>query len=397
MAEQRLRIDDQDRYARLRLISWWDQSRLAGARVMVVGAGALGNEVLKNLALVGIGRVDIVDLDRVETANLSRSVLFRAGDRGRPKAEVAAAAVRALNPDVRVQAVCGNVQTAVGLGWFRRADVVIGCLDNREARWWVNRCCWKMARPWIDGGIQELNGVVKVFTPPRGACYECAMTENDYRLMNLRYRCPPGRVDEVAEGNVPTTPTIAAMIGGWQTQEALKLLHGMPVGEGEALVYNGQTNRFYRTQFQRREDCGSHERYQPVLELATASAGGTAHQLFAALRGRLELPAVTDAPLCLVLDRDLLVSVRCPACVWEQAVMQPMPLAAGRDGMCPGCGEPVRPQLQHRIEEGSDLAGHALVDLGVPAYDVVRVASGSHEWFVLLDADRDMVEGGDGG
>src|SRR6516225_7212376 len=83
-------IDDQDRYSRLRLISWWRQERLRDARVLVVGAGALGNEVLKNLALVGLGTIYVIDLDEVERSNLSRSVLFRSEDGGRAKAEVAA-------------------------------------------------------------------------------------------------------------------------------------------------------------------------------------------------------------------------------------------------------------------------------------------------------------------
>ncbi len=395
MADQRLRIDEHDRYARLRLISWWDQSRLERARVMVVGAGALGNEVLKNLALVGVGRLEIVDLDCVETSNLARSVLFRSGDQGRMKAEAAAAAVRVLNPRVQAQAVCGNVVTAVGLGRFLHADVVIGCVDNREARWWINRCCWKMARPWIDGGIQELSGVVQVFTPPAGACYECGMTEDDYRLMNLRYGCPLLSPERVAEGHVPTTPTIAAMIGGWQAQEALKLLHGLPVGAGEALVYNGESNRFYRTQLPRREDCLSHELYRPLLELPAASAGGSASRLFGLLRAWPEVRLPPDSSLSLVLDRDLLVSVHCRACGWEQRVMQPLPLAARRDGSCPDCREPLRPQTVHRIRESSHLADYALFQLGVPAYDVVRVESGSLAWFVLLAGDREVSEGRD--
>src|SRR6478672_779823 len=84
------RIDDDDRYGRLRLISWWRQERLAAAKVLVVGAGAPGNEVMKNLALVGVGTTFLIDLDRIEASNLSRSVLFRAEDAGSPKAEVAA-------------------------------------------------------------------------------------------------------------------------------------------------------------------------------------------------------------------------------------------------------------------------------------------------------------------
>ena len=105
MSHELLIIDDDDRYSRLRLIGWWDQERLASARVLVVGAGALGNEVLKNLALVGIGTVLIVDFDEIEKSNLARSVLFRTSDCGRPKAEVAAESMREMNPDTNALAI----------------------------------------------------------------------------------------------------------------------------------------------------------------------------------------------------------------------------------------------------------------------------------------------------
>jgi adenylyltransferase/sulfurtransferase len=259
MSDEPLWIDDEDRYSRLRLIAWWDQQKLSQARVLVVGAGAIGNEVLKNLALLGIGTVYIVDFDRVELSNLARSVLFRPSDRGRPKAEAAAEAMRTLNPDTTVVPLLADVIHEVGLGLFRHVDVVIGCLDNREARLWVNRCCWKTTTPWIDAGIQEINGVVKVFVPPDSACYECAMTENDYRLINLRYSCPLLRREDLLSGKVPTAPTIASIIAGLQVQEALKLIHDMPVSAGEAMVFNGVSNQFYSTRLPHREDCLSHE------------------------------------------------------------------------------------------------------------------------------------------
>src|SRR4051795_6504126 len=123
-------IDDDDRYSRLRLIPWWRQEKLAAARVLVVGAGALGNEVLKNLALVGIGTTFVIDLDSVEPSNLSRSVLFRAEDGGQPKAEVAARRAREINPEVSIVPRHGDVITEMGLGLFAAVDVVIGCLDN---------------------------------------------------------------------------------------------------------------------------------------------------------------------------------------------------------------------------------------------------------------------------
>lgn len=379
-------IDDDDRYARLRLIPWWDQRRLTNARILVVGAGALGNEVLKNLALVGVGRIYLVDFDRIETANLTRSVLFRARDQGRRKAEVAAEAIRDLNPDVKITACCGNVMTDVGLGVFRDADVVIGCLDNREARLWVNRCCWKTGTPWVDGGIQEINGVVKVFTPPESACYECAMTENDYRLINLRYSCPMLRNEDLVAGRVPTAPTIASMIGGWQVQEALKLLHGIPVEGGQALVYNGIANRFYRTGFQRREDCLSHETYPEPLELALRAAETTVRQLFTAIDD-----AGDQAPLRLCLDRDLVVQLVCEACGTSETVMQPLVAVNNQRGICPQCEQPRRPQRTHEVTGDSELVDRTLAQLGIPPYDLVRVVR-EDQWHVIaLAGDRSDI------
>src|SRR4029077_5170156 len=118
-------IDDHDRYSSLRLISWWRQDRLRSARILVVGAGALGNEVMKNLALLGLGTTYLIDFDVVEPSNLSRSVLFREEDGGRSKAEVAARRARELNPEINVIPIHGDVINDIGLGLFAEVDLVI--------------------------------------------------------------------------------------------------------------------------------------------------------------------------------------------------------------------------------------------------------------------------------
>jgi molybdopterin-synthase adenylyltransferase len=376
-----LRIDDDDRYGRLRLISWWRQERLAAARVLVVGAGALGNEVMKNLALVGVGTTYLIDLDTIEPSNLSRSVLFRAEDAGKPKAEVAARRALELNPEIVIVPIHGDVITDLGLGLFADVDVVIGCLDNREARLWVNRQCWKVGTPWIDAGIQEIQGVVKVFLPPDSACYECAMTERDYQLLNLRYSCPLLKRDDILAGKVPTAPTIASMMGALEVQEALKLLHGMPVAGGTALVFNGVGNQFYATKLPFRDDCLSHETYPAPTELALGHAG-TVADLLAAARGNLE------GPLSLGLDRELVVAVNCPRCDWRQPIMRPRTKVGQSEATCPTCREMGRPELISAVDEDSPLVGRTLMEVGVPAYDIVRVDGASGSRFFLLAGDR---------
>jgi molybdopterin/thiamine biosynthesis adenylyltransferase len=374
-------LDDSDRYSRLRLIPWWRQDRLEAARVLVVGAGALGNEVLKNLALLGVGTVYVIDLDAVEPSNLSRSVLFRSEDGGRAKAEVAARRACEINPDVTVIAMQGDVITDLGLGLFADVDVVIGCLDNREARLWVNRQCWKVGTPWVDAGIQEIQGVVKVFVPPDSACYECAMTSRDYQLLNLRYSCPLLRRDQILEGKVPTAPTIASMMAALEVQEALKLLHGMPVSAGSAMVFNGVTNQFYTTQLPFRDDCLSHETYPSPVELPLGN-GQTLAALFDAAR-----PTVAG-PLGLALERDLIVALDCPRCGWHVEVFRPRTRMKQAEAVCPNCREQARPELVHLIDDGSPLASRTLAELGIPPYDVVRIEGPDESGFFLLAADR---------
>ncbi len=376
-----LRIDDDDRYGRLRLISWWRQERLATARVLVVGAGALGNEVIKNLALLGLGTTYVIDLDRIEASNLSRSVLFRGEDAGRPKAEVAAQRARELNPEITLVPIHGDVLTDLGLGLFADVDLVIGCLDNREARLWVNRQCWKVGTPWIDAGIQEIQGVVKIFVPPDSACYECAMTERDYQLLNLRYSCPLLKRDEILAGKVPTAPTIASMMAALQVQEALKLLHGMPVAAGSALVFSGVGNQFYTTRLPFRENCLSHETYPQPVELALGKASTVADLL--AIAGK-EL----EGPLSLALDRELVVSVHCPRCDWREEIMRPRTKVRQAEAACPNCCEPGRPELISAVDEDSPLTNRTLAAVGVPAYDIVRVDGSSGSQFFLLAGDR---------
>jgi DNA-binding transcriptional regulator YhcF (GntR family) len=222
VAEKPLHIPNlrTDRLGTFDFISWWEREKVQAARILVVGAGALGNEVVKNLTLMGIGRLYLVDFDEVEAANLSRSVFFREADTGRPKAEVVAARAKTLNPQVGLQYLQGDVTAALGLGVIRRMDVVVSCLDNREARLALNRFCYWMNKPLVDGAIQELLGLVRVFVPGQGACFECTLTEQARREISLRYSCPLLARQNILLGKVPTTPTIASIVGAAQERSS---------------------------------------------------------------------------------------------------------------------------------------------------------------------------------
>ncbi len=258
-----------DRYSRLELITWWDQNILKNAKILVAGCGALGNEIVKNLAMLGVGNICVVDMDKVEKSNLTRSILFRKEDEGKSKAEVLCRRAKEVNDEINIKYFDGNIFN-LGLGVFKSFDIIIGGLDNREARLFINQSCWKVNRPWIDGAIEVLTGVARMFVPPDNACYECTMSEIDYKLINKRKSCMLLGLDEITEGKIPTTPTIASVIAGVQVQEAIKYLHkrdDLIYLNGKGFVFNGNNNDSYIVEYQRNEDCPSHYTFDNIRKI----------------------------------------------------------------------------------------------------------------------------------
>jgi molybdopterin/thiamine biosynthesis adenylyltransferase/DNA-binding transcriptional regulator YhcF (GntR family) len=370
-----------DRLGTFEFISWWEREKVQNAKVLVVGAGALGNDVIKNLALMGIGHIYIVDFDTIEAANLSRSVLFRETDNKRSKAEVAAARAKALNPQIHVQYLNGDVMTQLGLGVVRRMDVVIGCLDNREARLAINRFCYWMNRPWVDGAIQELLGLVRVFVPGQGACYECTLTEVALRDLSLRYSCPLLARQNILLGKVPTTPTIASIIGGMQSQEALKLINGMPVEPGKVIHYNGMVNEMHTTAYVPRQDCESHWTYGEITELPARAERTTLEDMLRIARADLGPEAILE------LDQELIISLKCPTCNTVEPVVKPLSTVSFEAGHCPTCGNLRETELTHVITGTEDFLHHTLSNVGVPPLHVLRAMNGQEYRFYELTGD----------
>jgi len=370
-----------DRLGTFEFISWWDREKVQNAKVMVIGAGALGNEVIKNLALMGIGHIFIVDFDKIEAANLSRSVLFREADNNRSKAEIAAARAKSINPDVHVQYLNGDVTTKIGLGIFRRMDLVIGCLDNREARLAVNRFCYWMNKPWVDGAIQELLGLVRTFVPGQGACYECTLTEQALRDLSIRYSCPLLARQNILLGKVPTTPTIASIIGAMQSQEALKLINHMPIEPGKVTHFNGMVNEMHTTAYSPRDDCESHWTYGDVTELPARAERTTLDDILRIACADLGLNAVIE------LDQELVTKLECKNCHSVEETLKPLSEVTFESGHCPTCGVMREINMTHLISGEESFLNRTLASVGVPPLHIIRAHNGVEYRFYELSAD----------
>lgn len=395
-ADNRIEVsveDEYDRYHRQNLISWWDQDLLAAARVLVVGAGALGNELVKNLALVGVGHIVVADMDHIENSNLSRCVFFRNQDEGRLKAQVLAERASELNPDIDIRPLVGDVRLTAGLGLFADMDVVLGGLDNREARMFVNQSCWKASTPWVDGAIEGLMGVVRLFIPPETACYECTMSERDHELIAARRSCTLLSRDDMLEGKVPTTATTGSIVAAIQVQEAVKLLHRERLGEpalaGAGYHFVGLTHDSYVVKYQPREDCLSHDTY--VLEAAvTVPADITFGDLLAKAREELGGDAIIE------FEQEIVLAGKCESCGAEERIERPVDALGEGDGLCRNCGKARRLEFTHSADDESSLLGKTAAAIGLPPSDVIVGRAGMERTFFRLGESplkpEDLIE-----
>jgi adenylyltransferase/sulfurtransferase len=362
---------EEGRFARLEAIEWWNMSLMREARVLVVGAGALGNEVIKNLALLGVGHLLVVDMDNVELSNLSRSCLYRASDEGKPKAECAARAARDIYPEMDARAFTGSVLSDLGLGYFRWAQVVIGAVDNREARVFINSACARTGRPWIDGGIEVLHGIARGFAPPTTACYECTMSEKDWDLVNQRRSCSLLARRAIAQRGTPTTPTTASVIGAIQAQEAVKLIHGLSALVGRGFIFDGANHDSYSTSYPINPDCVWHEEATPIESID----GFHQETPLAFLRDwAVKKLGGLDA---IDLGRELVQSLDCPSCGTHEEILSPIEHVTPERVPCPACGMERIPTFFHSIPADSPLLSRSARQLGLPGRDVIWPRFGS--------------------
>lgn len=215
---------DRARYVRQQAVDGLGVERLAAMRVVVVGAGAVGNEVVKNLALMGVGAVDVHDFDRVEVHNLTRSVFLRESDVGRPKATAVATRAADVDPHVRIRAVEGDAWRTLALGDLARADALVLAVDSVEARMKLAQLALLAGVDVVNAGIDSRYASVETFPHAQAgpqACYECHLPPSAYAKVAERYSCGWLRRALAAEAVVATTAITASVAGALAVQAVL--------------------------------------------------------------------------------------------------------------------------------------------------------------------------------
>ena len=382
------------------LLSWFKKDKVKNAKVLVAGAGALGNEVVKDLALFGIGHIYVVDFDQIEISNLTRSVLFREDDAYNHsyKAEVVAKRAMEINPQIRVTPIVGNLASEVGFGLYKAVDVVIGCLDSRIARYLLNRLCMRAGKTWIDGSIENLTGVVRVYTPGV-SCYECGLSREEFNNIMLRTGCADVVRTQTTAGRVATTPISASIIGAMQVQEAMKVIHQdstepakFKTLQGKMLHYEGMTNHMGIFKYAYwKNTCPAHERWDDVLECKDLSASMTVKEVLTKLQKLLGAKVVEIN----MRNNKFVEKIISEQPEKEYEVMIP---ESKLDDYINGNSELKKLSyrtLFHKlyfenIDKDFPYQNLTLQQIGIPTFDVIQVSTDKGLFFVELSADATL-------
>lgn len=382
------------------LLSWFKKEKVKNARVLVAGAGALGNEVVKNLALFGIGQIYVVDFDKIEISNLTRSVLFREEDAYNHsyKSEIVAKRAMEINPQIKVTPIVGNLFSEVGFGLYKSVDVIIGCLDSRIARYLLNRLAMRAGKTWIDGSIENMTGVVRVYTPGI-SCYECGLSREEFNNIMLRTGCADVVRMQGNAGRVATTPISASIIGAMQVQEAMKIIHladDEPVPfktlQGKMLRYEGLTNSVNTYKYASwKSTCPAHERWDNIIKVDSLSADNSVREVLSVLKDVLNVNAleinmrnnkfidkiISDKP-----EKEFLIQL--PESKLDDYITN---------------NEELR-KLSYRtlfhkcfienIDEDFPYLDMSLKEVGIPHYDVMQVSTDKGQFFVELTKDASI-------
>lgn len=379
------------------LLSWFKQDKVRNAKVLVVGAGALGNEVIKNLTLFGVGTIFVCDFDRIELSNLTRSVLFREKDAYEHsyKAEVAAKRAMEVNPQIKVIPIVGNLFSEVGLGIYKDVDVVIGCLDSRIARYLLNRLCMRVGKTWIDGSIENMTGVVKVYSPGIN-CYECNLSREEFNNIMLRTGCADVVRAQTSAGRVATTPISASIVGAMQAQEAMKIIHtsdGEPTPfktlSGKMWRFEGMTNSINMYKYSSwKNNCPAHERWTEIIQCDELSAEMKVKEVLEKLKKILNV-SVVEINMRNNKFIDKIISDR-P----EKEFVLHIPESKLEDTI--QSNEELR-KLSYRtifhkcfyenIDESFPYMELSLIEIGIPQYDIIQVSTDKGLKYVELSKD----------
>ncbi len=244
-----LNLNEIKRYSRqlvLPDIGAREQNRLKKAKVAVTGAGGLGCPVSTYLALAGVGRIDLYDMDNVEISNFNRQFLYTPEDIGRPKVKAAAERLTAINPEIEVNGIVEQITYDNAFDLLKGYDAVVDGTDNFPVRYAVNDACVVNEVPLFHGAVLMYEGRATSIIPKQGACFRCAFPDPP----------PAGSIPTCREAGVFGAMT--GIVGSIQSMETIRYLAGLEVSlKDTLLIINADYSIYDKIKLKRRADCSA--------------------------------------------------------------------------------------------------------------------------------------------
>lgn len=241
------RIERYSRHILLPEIGGAGQQKLAAASIALVGAGGLGSVMALYLAAAGVGRIGLIDDDRVSLSNLQRQILFNSHDLDRPKVESGAEHLHALNPDVQVDPLALRLTPENARNVLSPYGIVADGSDNFDTRYCVNAACVALGKPLVSAAVLRFDGQLATFRPGAGSdspCYRCLFPVQP----------PADLIPSCSQAGV--LGALVGVMGSLQATEVIKEILG--IGDSQAgwlTLYDGLGGQFRRMKVKRNPDC----------------------------------------------------------------------------------------------------------------------------------------------
>lgn len=353
------------------ILAGYEPARLRAAKVLVVGLGALGQNVVQNLALLGVGHLMLVDFDAFEGHNATRSPFYptraEVARLGRGKAIIVAH--RAAQVSTASEAAVYYTQSTIqvlGDGALSWADVVVAAVDSLNARAWLAERCRLLARPMVEGGFSGPDFNLSAFAPVEGAvCYRCNRPGREASMSCTAYALAAEQAHVV-----PAIQTSAAVLGGYQAEQVVQLLHGRPDGVGHRSYGNVRRQTLQTALLTASSNCPGIHQPEPVI----GTLRGLGCQ--AVLRDLVAAVADQFGGGQIRLADPVITTMSCTTCR-TPCLVQAAESSWLADPRCSGCDGPwpvtekYLPDSVCEIDTGDqlsdELAGTALDRIGVRA------------------------------
>lgn len=331
----------------------WDAGRLGVARVVLAGAGGLGAEIARQLAMAGVGGLLIADGGRVEPEDVAASGLYRDVDAGMPRAQLLQARLSALAPDLKTHVVPEG-PLALGAGVVRNSDLVVAADAPPRARLVLDRWAKRAGKPWIDAFLGVFHGAFRVFDAHLGACFECGMTDGERRALTSALPAAPGAAPLA-------TPATTCVLAGLVAQAAIRVLcprEGVPDPSGSETFYNGRTDAIGVRPLERRAECA-----HPAAADVMAGPWSGETRLGELLRVAREVLG-DDARL--ELDRPIAWKLQCERCGASQQGFRSALLLGEHDLACKTCGALRRAEVLAQVAAHTPFLAVPVKAMGLP-------------------------------